>query len=170
MMGTRCGDIDPSILPFIQQAEGKSASEINHLINNQSGLLGVSGISHDYRDVEQAAANGNPRAKVALELFAERIRAVIGSYIVQLGGIDALIFTGGIGENARTARQQICRGLAFLGIELDEEKNISNQSFIQHDSAPVQIAIVNTNEELMIARDVIRVALNLPVQPALAAQ
>ncbi|HDY4891561.1 TPA: acetate/propionate family kinase [Yersinia enterocolitica] len=170
MMGTRSGDIDPSILPFIQQTEGKSAVEINHLINNQSGLLGISGISHDYRDVEQAADNGNRRAALALELFAERIRAVIGSYIVQLGGIDALIFTGGIGENSRSARQQICRELAFLGIELDQEKNMRNQFFIQQDAAPVQIAIVNTNEELMIARDVLRVALNLPVQPALATQ
>lgn len=90
MMGTRSGDIDPSILPFIQQTEGKSAVEINHLINNQSGLLGISGISHDYRDVEQAADNGNRRAALALELFAERIRAVIGSYIVQLGGLMRL--------------------------------------------------------------------------------
>ncbi|MHA7847340.1 acetate/propionate family kinase [Serratia sp. D1N4] len=167
MMGTRSGDIDPSILPFIQQAEGKNAQEINLLINNQSGLLGVSGVSHDYRDVEQAAATGNPRAQLALKLFAERIRAVIGSYIVQLGGIDALIFTGGIGENARNARQQICHQLGFLGIELDEEKNNANQPFIQRENAPVQIAIVNTNEELMIARDVVRVALNNPQpQPA----
>ena len=163
MMGTRSGDIDPSILPFIQQTEGKSSAEVNHLINNQSGLLGISGISHDYRDVEQAAHDGNPRAEVALALFAERIRAVIGSYIVQLGGIDALIFTGGIGENARNARQQICRNLAFLGIELDEDKNLKNQVFIQQDHASVHIAIVNTNEELMIARDVLRVALNLPI-------
>ena len=95
---------------------------------------------------------------------------MIGSYIVQLGGIDALIFTGGIGENARHARQQICRELAFLGIALDEEKNAKNQFFIQQDNAPVQIAIVNTNEELMIARDVLRVALNQPVQPVLAIQ
>lgn len=170
MMGTRSGDIDPSILPFIQQREGKSAAEINYLINNQSGLLGLSGISHDYRDVEQAANNGDSRAQVALELFAERIRAVIGSYIVQLGGIDALIFTGGIGENARNARQQICRDLAFLGIELDEEKNLKNQCLIQKDSGPVQIVIINTNEELMIARDVVRVAQPLPLQPALAIQ
>ncbi|MFC0228396.1 acetate/propionate family kinase [Serratia aquatilis] len=167
MMGTRSGDIDPSILPYIQQTEGKSAQEINQLINNQSGLLGVSGISHDYRDVEQAAASGNPQAQLALKLFAERIRAVIGSYIVQLGGIDVLIFTGGIGENARNARQQICHQLGFLGIELDEEKNNTNQPFIQRAGSAVQIAVVNTNEELMIARDVVRVALNDPQpQPA----
>ncbi|WP_431222782.1 acetate/propionate family kinase [Serratia sp. L9] len=165
MMGTRSGDIDPSILPYIQQTEGQSAQDINRLINNQSGLLGVSGVSHDYRDVEQAAAAGNPQAQLALKLFAERIRAVIGSYIVQLGGLDVLIFTGGIGENARNARQQICHQLGFLGIELDEEKNNANQPFIQSPGAKVQIAIVNTNEELMIARDVVRVALNDP-QPA----
>lgn len=167
MMGTRSGDIDPSILPYIQQTEGKSAQDINQLINNQSGLLGVSGVSNDYRDVEHAAAAGNPQAQLALKLFVERIRAVIGSYIVQLGGIDVLIFTGGIGENARHARQQICHRLDFLGIALDEEKNNANQSFIQRETSPVQIAIVNTNEELMIARDVVRVALHSP-QPQLA--
>jgi propionate kinase len=167
MMGTRSGDIDPSILPYIQQTEGKSAQDINRLINNQSGLLGVSGVSNDYRDVEHAAAAGNPQAQLALKLFVERIRAVIGSYIVQLGGIDVLIFTGGIGENARLARQQICHRLDFLGIELDEGKNNANQSFIQRETSPVQIAIVNTNEELMIARDVVRVALHSP-QPQLA--
>ncbi|TQI80120.1 propionate kinase [Serratia fonticola] len=167
MMGTRSGDIDPSILPYIQQTEGKSAQDINRLINNQSGLLGVSGVSNDYRDVEHAAAAGNPQAQLALKLFVERIRAMIGSYIVQLGGIDVLIFTGGIGENARLARQQICHQLDFLGIELDEEKNNANQSFIQRETSPVQIAIVNTNEELMIARDVVRVALHSP-QPQLA--
>ncbi|MBJ7221582.1 MULTISPECIES: acetate/propionate family kinase [unclassified Brenneria] len=158
MMGTRSGDVDPSILPFIQLKEGKSAEEINQLINNQSGLLGVSGVSHDYRDVEQAAQAGNPRAQQALQLFAERIRAVIGSYILQLGGLDALIFTGGIGENAQNARRQICHNLGFLGIALCEEKNRRNAPFIQQDASPVAIAVVNTNEELMIARDVARIA------------
>lgn len=157
MMGTRCGDIDPSIMPYIAQREEKSPAEMNRLINNESGLLGVSGISNDYRDVEQAAKNGNPQAQLALKMFANRIRDFIGSYIAQMGGVDALIFTGGIGENSRTARAAICHALDYLGIVLDDTKNDANETFIQQSAAPVSIAVINTNEELMIARDVMRV-------------
>ncbi|WP_058911301.1 acetate/propionate family kinase [Entomohabitans teleogrylli] len=159
MMGTRSGDIDASILPWVAQKEGKTPQQLNALLNNESGLLGVSGVSPDYRDVEQAAQQGNRRAALALTLFAERIRATIGSYVMQLGGLDALIFTGGIGENSRSARQAICRNMQFLGLELDEEKNQRNASFIQRDTSLVKVAVVNTNEELMIARDVLRIAL-----------
>lgn len=122
MMGTRSGDIDPSILPRLVEKEGKSAQQLSQLLNNESGLLGVSGVSSDYRDVEQAADAGNERAALALSLFAERIRATIGSYIMQMGGLDALIFTGGIGENSARARAAICRNLHFLGLALDDEK------------------------------------------------
>ncbi|STW04919.1 propionate kinase [Klebsiella grimontii] len=115
MMGTRSGDIDPSILPWLALHEGQTPEQLNQLLNNESGLLGVSGVSHDYRDVEQAADGGNRRAALALALFAERIRATIGSYIMQMGGIDALIFTGGIGENSARARSAICHNLNFLG-------------------------------------------------------
>nr|WP_318381108.1 acetate/propionate family kinase [uncultured Enterobacter sp.] len=159
MMGTRSGDIDPSVLPWIAQREGKTPQQLNTLLNNESGLLGVSGVSHDYRDVEQAALAGNARCALALKLFAERIRATIGSYIMQMGGLDVLLFTGGIGENAARARAAICRDLHFLGLEIDEEKNQRNQSFIQADNAVVKVAIINTNEELMIATDVMRIAL-----------
>lgn len=157
MMGTRCGDIDPSIMPFIAQREAKTPDEMNLLINNESGLLGVSGVSNDYRDVEQAAKDGNPQAQLALKMFANRIRDFIGSYIAHMGGLDALIFTGGIGENSRTARAAICHALDYLGISLDAGKNNSNETFIQQSAAPVSIAVINTNEELMIARDVMRV-------------
>lgn len=157
MMGTRCGDIDPSIMPFIAQREAKTPDEMNLLINNESGLLGVSGVSNDYRDVEQAAKNGNPQAQLALRMFANRIRDFIGSYIAHMGGLDALIFTGGIGENSHTARAAICHALDYLGISLDAGKNNSNETFIQQSAAPVSIAVINTNEELMIARDVMRV-------------
>ncbi len=157
MMGTRCGDIDPSIMPFIAQREAKTPDEMNRLINNESGLLGVSGVSNDYRDVEQAAKNGNPQAQLALRMFANRIRDFIGSYIAHMGGLDALIFTGGIGENSRTARAAICHALDYLGISLDAGKNDANETFIQQSAAPVSIAVINTNEELMIARDVMRV-------------
>lgn len=156
MMGTRCGDIDPSIMPYIAQREDKSPDAMNKLINSESGLLGVSGISNDYRDVEQAAKEGNAQAKLALNMFANRIRDFIGSYIAQMGGLDALIFTGGIGENSRTARAAICRQLDYLGIVLDETRNNANDTFIQQPSASVSIAVINTNEELMIARDVMR--------------
>lgn len=159
MMGTRSGDIDPSILPWIAQREGKTPQQLNQLLNNESGLLGVSGVSHDYRDVEQAADAGDSRAALALTLFAERIRATIGSYIMQMGGLDALVFTGGIGENSARARAAICRNLHFLGLSVDEEKNQRNATFIQSENAMVKVAVINTNEELMIARDVMRVAL-----------
>lgn len=160
MMGTRSGDIDPSILPWIAQREGKTPQQLNHLLNNESGLLGVSGISSDYRDVEQAADAGNRQAALALTLFAERIRATIGSYIMQMGGLDVLLFTGGIGENSARARSAICHNLHFLGLAIDEEKNQRNSTFIQTDSAMVKVAVINTNEELMIAQDVMRIALS----------
>ncbi len=159
MMGTRSGDIDPSILPWLAQHEGKTPEQLNQLLNNESGLLGVSGVSHDYRDVEQASDGGNQRATLALTLFAERIRATIGSYIMQMGGLDALIFTGGIGENSARARSAICHNLNFLGLSVDEEKNQHNATFIQSENAIVKVAVINTNEELMIARDVMRLAL-----------
>lgn len=162
MMGTRSGDIDPSILPFLAQSEGKTPEDLNRLLNNESGLLGVSGVSHDYRDVEQAASSGNHRAALALTLFAERIRATIGSYIVQMGGLDALIFTGGIGENSAPARSMVCHNLHFIGLALDETRNNQGAAFIQGDQSLVKVAIVNTNEELMIARDVMRIALTNP--------
>ena len=141
------------------EKEGKSAQQLSQLLNNESGLLGVSGVSSDYRDVEQAADAGNEQAALALSLFAERIRATIGSYIMQMGGLDALIFTGGIGENSARARAAICRNLHFLGLALDDEKNQRSATFIQADNALVKVAVINTNEELMIARDVMRLAL-----------
>ncbi|WLI77643.1 acetate/propionate family kinase [Kosakonia sp. H02] len=164
MMGTRSGDIDPSILPWVAVREGKTPQQLNSLLNSESGLLGVSGVSNDYRDVEHAAQNGNARASLALTLFAERIRATIGSYIMQLGGIDALLFTGGIGENSARAREAICHDLYFLGLELDREKNQRNATFIQSEHAVVKVAVLNTNEELMIARDVMRIALAEPAE------
>ncbi|EHE2559217.1 acetate/propionate family kinase [Escherichia coli] len=161
MMGTRSGDIDSSILPWIAQREGKNPQQLNHLLNNESGLLGISGISHDYRDIELAADAGDRRAALALTLFAQRIRSTIGSYIMQMGGLDALVFTGGIGENSTRARQAICHNLHFLGLVVDEEKNRRNATFIQADNSIVKVAVINTNEELMIAEDVMRIALRL---------
>ncbi len=121
-------------------------------------MLGVSGVSSDYRDVEQAANTGNRQAKLALTLFAERIRATIGSYIMQMGGLDALVFTGGIGENSARARSAVCHNLQFLGLAVDEEK-ISVMRHLSRRRTPVKVAVINTNEELMIAQDVMRIAL-----------
>ncbi len=160
MMGTRSGDIDPSILPWIALREGKTPQQLNQLLNNESGLLGVSGISSDYRDVERAADEGDSQAALALTLFAERIRATIGSYIMQMGGLDALVFTGGIGENSARARAAICHNLNFLGLAVDDEKNQRNATFIQTETALVKVAVINTNEELMIAQDVMRIAIS----------
>lgn len=159
MMGTRSGDIDPSILPWVALKEDRSPQQLNALLNNESGLLGISGVSNDFRDVEQASIAGNARATLALTLFAERIRATIGSYVMQLGGLDVLLFTGGIGENSARAREAICHNLHFLGLDVDAEKNGRNATFIQTDHSVVKVAVINTNEELMIARDVMRIGL-----------
>ena len=164
MMGTRSGDIDPSILPWLAQKESQTPAQLNTLLNNESGLLGISGVSNDYRDVEKAADEGNDRAALALTLFAERIRATIGSYVMQLGGLDVLLFTGGIGENSARARAAICRDLHFLGLDIDSDKNSRNATFIQSDYSMVKVAVINTNEELMIARDVMRIGIAQPVE------
>ena len=159
MMGTRCGDIDPSILPFIADHENKSAQQLLEIMNNQSGLLGISGISNDCRDIVNAIAAGNSRAALALEMFTDRIRTGIGGYAAEMGGVDAVIFTAGIGENSAEIRQRVCRNLHFLGIRLDDEKNRRHDTFIQREGAPVTLAVIPTHEELMIARDVMRVGL-----------
>ncbi|MBE8432393.1 acetate kinase, partial [Leptospira interrogans serovar Pomona] len=137
MMGTRSGDIDPSILPWIALLESKPPQQLHLLLNNESGLLGVSGVSSDYRDVEQAANTGNRQAKLALTLFAKRIRATIGNYVMKMGRLDALVFTGGIGENSAHARSAVCHNLQFLGLAVDEEKNRRNATFIQTENTLV---------------------------------
>lgn len=159
MMGTRCGDIDPSILSLIAGRENKSAQQLLEIMNNASGLLGGSGISNDCRDIVSAAKSGNHRAALALAMFTDRIRAVIGAYATVMDGADAVIFTAGIGENAAGIRREVCRNLGFLGIRLDDKKNERHETFIHQDGAPVIVAVIPTNEELMIARDVMRVGL-----------
>lgn len=164
MMGTRSGDIDPSILPWLAIRENKTPQQLNHLLNSESGLAGISGISHDYRDVARAAESGNHRAKLALTLFTQRIRDTMGAYIMQMGGIDALIFTGGIGENAAPVREAVCQNLDFLGLAIDKQKNLQKRTFIQAESSLVKVAVISTNEELTIARDVVRIALSNSVE------
>ncbi len=154
-MGTRSGDLDPAILPFIMNKEKLSADDIANVVNKKSGVLGISGVSSDFRDIEKAASEGNKRAQLALDVFCTRVRKYIASYAAQLGGIDALVFTAGIGENSIELREKICSGLEFLGIELDTEKNKVRGKVTDASkaSSKVKVLIIPTNEELMIARD-----------------
>ena len=154
-MGTRSGDLDPSIIKFIMDKEGLTSQEMNDVLNKQSGMLGVSGVSSDFRDLDAAAEDGNERAILALKIFAHRVRAYIGNYMVQMNGVDAIIFTAGVGENDITMRGIICNDLGNLGIKLDVAKNKvrGKEMIISRDDSKVKIILIPTNEELVIARD-----------------
>ncbi|MGX7204264.1 acetate/propionate family kinase [Enterococcus pingfangensis] len=153
MMGTRCGDIDPSIIPFLQYEKNLSASEVEVILNNESGFKGVTGFSSDTRDIMSQAEIGNEKAQLALDMFTSRVKQTIGAYAAELGGVDVLIFTAGIGENSAEIREMICENLAFLGIQIDQEENQKNNKKISSSESAVQVLVVETNEELMIARD-----------------
>ena len=157
MMGTRCGSLDPSIVTFLQEKEGLSAHEMDVILNKKSGLLGISGISSDDRDVTKAEKEGNYRAILAHEMLQYQILKLIGSYTVALGGCDAIVFTAGIGENHVGHREEICKGLAFMGLELDFEKNKEmvggKGGEISTPNSKIKVFVIPTNEELMIARD-----------------
>ncbi len=155
VMGTRGGDMDPAILVYLAKELHARADEIDNIINKKSGLLGVSGVSSDMRDVEQAANDGNNRARLALEIFCYRIKKYIGAYAAAMGGLDAIVFTGGIGENSAPVRSRVCKGLGFLGVDLDEARNDSlrGPADISKPSGSVRILLVPTNEERMIARE-----------------
>ncbi len=158
MMGTRCGDIDPSILPFLAEKESLTVAQLNEMMNSRSGFLGVSGLSHDCRDIQQASKT-NEQAKLALDIFVERVRAYIGQYLVKLGRVDAILFTGGIGENAIDIRERVCSSLEPLGIHIDVDKSRSKSMIFSSQQSSITLAVVETNEELMIAKDVMRVTL-----------
>ncbi|MGI6295986.1 MAG: acetate/propionate family kinase [Armatimonadota bacterium] len=155
VMGTRAGDLDPAILVFLAKELHAIPNEIDDIINKKSGLLGVSGVSSDMRDVEKAADEGNYRANLALELFCYRIKKYIGAYTTAMGGLDAVVFTGGIGENSSDVRKRVCEGLEFLGVSLDEEKNntLRGPADLSADSSAVRVLVIPTNEERMIARE-----------------
>ncbi len=155
MMGTRSGDIDPALVGFLARLLDQDLAEIEKMLNKESGMLGISGISSDLRDVEREYANGNDRARLALEVYAYHIRKYIGSYAVSLGRVDAIIFTAGVGEHASLVREWACRGLEAVGAILDPFKNATrhDEAIISKMSSRVKIMIVPTNEELMIARD-----------------
>ena len=155
MMGTRCGDIDPALVFHLIEQHHISPEALNRMLNRESGLLGVSGISSDIRDLFDAGSAGN--AELALNMFCYRVRQYIGKYIATLGGLDALIFTAGIGENAPRIRSKICEKLGFIGIQLDEARNQSApvEKTIHAANSPVHILVIPTDEELMIARDTV---------------
>ena len=154
-MGTRCGDMDPAIVTFIMQKEGLSAAEMDNVMNKKSGVMGLSGISSDFRDLEEGFEKGNERAKVAIEVFVKRVKKYIGSYMAELGKVDAIIFTAGIGENSPFIRELVCEGLENLGIEFDRTKNDfrGEEKFISKENSKIKIMVIPTNEELTIARD-----------------
>lgn len=155
-MGTRCGNIDPAIVTFLMKEEGLSVDEVNDLLNKKSGVLGISGISSDFRDIEDAAFNkGNRRAQLALRIFEYKIRTTIGAYAAAMGGVDAIVFTAGVGENGAETREKCLEGLEFLGVEIDKEANNVRGKIreISKAGCNVKAFVIPTNEELVIARD-----------------
>ncbi|KXS49382.1 MAG: acetate kinase [Halanaerobium sp. 4-GBenrich] len=155
VMGTRCGDIDPAIVPFIMDKEDMTTSEIDSVLNKESGLYGVSGVSSDMRDIEGAADEGNNQAQVALDIFNYRVKKYIGSYSAAMGGVDAVVFTAGIGENAIETREEILAGLEYMGIKIDKNANDirGKEQIITTSDSTVKAMVIPTNEELVIAKD-----------------
>ena len=163
MMGTRSGDLDPAIVPYTINKEDLTLNEVNSMLNKHSGLMAVSGISSDMREVVQAMEEGSDSARLAFEMYAYRIRKYVGAYAAAMNGIDVLLFTAGVGENSAALRKRVCEGLTFLGIELDEERNAVRSGEtrrISADGSKVEALVVPTNEELLIARDTFRLAQN----------
>ena len=154
-MGTRSGNLDPAILQFIMNKYGYTADEMLNILNKKSGVLGISGVGSDFRDLEKAAKEGNERAQLALDKFAYEVRKYIGSYAAAMGSVDIITFTAGVGENGPDMRESICEGLGFLGVHVDHEKNQvrGKETDISAADSTVKVYVIPTNEELMIARD-----------------
>ena len=161
-MGTRSGCLDPTVVPFLMKKEGLTPEQVEKLLNSKSGLLGVSGVSSDCRDVEEAAESGNKRAQLAMDILVHNVKKIIGSYVAELNGVDALVFTAGIGENDRLTRELVCKNMSYLGIEIDESVNAScprgQNCDISTPGARVRTLVIPTNEEYMIALDTKRLA------------
>jgi acetate kinase len=155
LMGTRSGDMDPSVILYIMGKEGLSISEANTLLNKHSGLIGLSGESSDMREIENAVLEGNKKAKNAFDVFTYRIKKYIGAYAAAMGGLDAIVFTGGIGENSDMVRRDVCANMEFLGIKLDEtlNQNPKGEAVISSEDSKVKVLRIPTNEELVIALD-----------------
>lgn len=159
-MGTRCGDIDPAIVTFLIDKEKTTAHAIDELLNKQSGVLGLSGVSSDFRDLYAAAGEGHKRASLALDMFKYQCRKYIGAYAAAMGGVDAVVFTAGIAENTADIRMGACEGLGYMGIQIDPYKNTAvkaREAVVSTDESPVKVLVVPTNEELAIARETARI-------------
>jgi acetate kinase len=153
LMGTRSGDVDPQVILYIMGKEGLTLSEMNTLLNKHSGLIGVSGESSDMREIITSMQEGNKRSKNAYDIFVYRIKKYIGAYMAAMGGCDAVVFTGGVGENSVDVRKSVCENMEFLGMELDEERSSKREILISKDASRVKIFRIPTNEELVIALD-----------------
>lgn len=158
LMGTRTGSIDPAVVPVLMQKKGLDAAGADKYMNKECGVLGVSGVSSDFRDLEDAAAKGNERAQLALDMFCYQVKRYIGAYAAAMGGVDAIVFTAGVGENDIHTRQQVCAGLEFLGVKLDADRNNVRGKVTEISAADskVKVFLIPTNEELAIAQDTLR--------------
>ena len=161
-MGTRCGSLDPTVAPYIMKKERRTAEEVEKLLNSKSGLLGVSGVSSDCRDIDAAEAEGNKRAALANQILVHNIKKIIGSYVAEMNGVDALVFTAGIGENNRKLRELVCRDMSYLGVTIDEDLNMNcargETVELTAPGAKVRTFVIPTNEEYMIALDTLKLA------------
>jgi acetate kinase len=159
MMGTRSGDLDPAIVPYAMGKEDLTLNEVNSMLNKHSGLLAISGMSSDMREIEEAMLNGDKNAALAFEMYEYRLRKYIGAYAAAMNGLDALVFTAGVGENSVLLRQMVCNQLTFLGIELDDKLNQNRSTAerrISSGQSKIEVLVIPTNEELMIARETYR--------------
>ena len=156
MMGTRVGDVDPGVITYLMNKHGYTSADIQRIINKESGVAGVTEISNDMREIEAADKAGNERAHLALEMYEQRIIKYIGAYAAEMGGLDAIVFTGGVGENQTGVRENVCAPLAFMGVKLDKtvnDKTKGTETIISTPDSKVKVAVIPTDEELMIARD-----------------
>ncbi|MDE6145946.1 MAG: acetate kinase, partial [Muribaculaceae bacterium] len=156
MMGTRCGDVDPGALTFLMEKYNMTVADLQRVINKQSGVAAISGVSSDMREVEAAFHAGDERATLALDMYENRITKYIGAYAAEMGGVDIIVFTGGVGENQTDVRENVCAPLKFIGVEIDKEVNDrvrGTETIISTPASRVKVVVVPTDEELMIARD-----------------
>ncbi len=163
LMGTRSGDLDPSLILYIMGKEGLSLNEAGTLLNKHSGLIGISGVSSDMRELIASVKEGNKRAQYAFDIFCYRIKKYLGSYAAAMGGLDAFVFTGGIGENSAEVRSEVCRDMEFLGLQIDEEKNQAKAEMISTGNSKIPILRIPTNEELVIAMDTSKIVEEIKV-------
>ena len=158
-MGTRSGDIDPAVVQFIADHENKSVDDVLNILNKKSGVLGISGVSSDFRDIDKAEEEGNERAKLANEVFRYRVIKYIGAYAAAMNGVDAIAFTAGLGENNGEMRELVCENLGYLGVKLDKEANKERgkNMLVSTPDSKVKVFVIPTNEELSIARDTLEI-------------